>query len=131
MVKIVTVTLRDQKISPRKARLSMNLIKNLPVTKAFAQLKFLNKKHAELTLILLRNGIDAAEKKDCKKDDLYISEAICNEGKKLKRIFIRARGRSTGYVKRMSHLKISLSKLENKNMEESPKLKGINHGSKS
>lgn len=111
-MKIVTVTLRNQKVSPRKGQLLMTLIRGMKAQKALDQLSFNCKKSAKLANSLLKSAISAAKEKDYKAEDLFISESVCQEGPKMKRFFIRARGRSTSYFKRSSHLKISLSKIE-------------------
>ena len=78
-------------------------------------LRHLEKKGARDVTKLLKNAVDGAKNKDFNQEDLFISESICQEGRKLKRFTVLARGRSTQFKKRMSHLKISLSKVEEKN----------------
>jgi len=112
MSKITTVSLREQRVSPKKARLIMNLIRNKPVEFAKNTLMNANKKSAELALNLLNSAIDSAKAKNFKEEDLYISESIVQEGKKMKRFYIRARGRSAKFQHKQSHLKISLGKVE-------------------
>lgn len=112
MNKITTVTLRDQRISPKKARLVMNLVKGKNALNALDILKNTNKKSATLVHSLVKSAIDSAKNKDYKEDELIIVESIAQEGRRMKRFFIRARGRSAKYQKRMSHLKISLGKQE-------------------
>jgi large subunit ribosomal protein L22 len=115
---ITTVNLREQNVSPKKARLVMNLIRMKSATRALEILETTNKKSAGLALSLLKSGIDAAKKKDFKEEELIICESLANEGRRMKRMFIRARGRSTGYVKKMSHLKISLGKISDFKKED-------------
>lgn len=117
-MKIVTVTLRNQKVSPRKGQLVMALIRNMKVEKALDQLTFTDKKSATFALSLLKSAISAAKEKDYDVSELYISESICQEGPRFKRFYIRARGRSTSFHKRLSHLKISLSKVEVKTTDK-------------
>jgi large subunit ribosomal protein L22 len=112
MENIVTVTLREQRVSPKKARLVINLIRGMYVPNAIEATQFLNKKSAKLVNSLLKSALDAAIKKDFKPEELIVSESLCQEGKKLKRFTVKARGRSTQFHKRMSHLKISLAKAD-------------------
>lgn len=112
MNKITTVTLREQNISPKKARLVMNLIKNKNAVNALDILKNTNKKGARLAYSALKSAIDSAKNKDFKDEELVVVESLAQEGRRMKRFFIRARGRSAKYQKRMSHLKISLGKIE-------------------
>lgn len=119
MEKIVTtVNLREQNVSPKKARLVMNLIRMKTASRAVEILETTNKKSAKLALALLKSGIDAAKKKDFKEEELIVCESLANEGRKMKRFFIRARGRSTKYQKKMSHFKISLGKISDFKKEE-------------
>lgn len=120
-MEIVTVTLRNQKVSPRKGQLVMALIRNMKAEMALDQLAFNDKKSARFALSLLKSAISAAKDKDYDIADLYISNSVCQEGPKYKRFFIRARGRSTAYHKRLSHLKLSLSKLDKPKVEEKTK----------
>lgn len=118
MNKIVTVALRDQRISPKKARLVIDFVRGMKAEEAQSALGRLEKKGARDVARLLNNAVDAAKNKDYKIEDLYICESICQEGRKLKRFQVLARGRSTQFKKRMSHLKISLSKVEEKTENE-------------
>lgn len=125
-MKIVTVTLRNQKISPRKGQLVMSLIRGMKVEDALKQLQFSSKKSSALAFSLLKSGISSAKQKDFDIKDLVIGESVCQEGPKLKRFYIRARGRSTVFYKRGAHLKISLSseeKTENLIKKESASVK--------
>jgi large subunit ribosomal protein L22 len=127
MEKIVTtVTLREQRVSPKKARLVMNLIKGKNAVNALDILAHTEKKSANLALAALKSAIDSAKSKDFKADELVIAESIAQEGRRMKRFFIRARGRSAKYQKRYSHLKISLAKQEDKQEK-----KKENHGKES
>jgi len=115
MEKIITsVSLRNQRVSPKKARLVMSLVRGKTVVNAADILSNTNKKSANLALALLKSAVSSAKNKDFKEEELVISESIAQEGKRMKRFFIRARGRSAKYEKRMSHLKISLSRQKEK-----------------
>ena len=107
---ITTVTLRKQSVSPKKARLVMDLIRMKNAQNALDILENTNKKTSKLALSLLKSAIDAAKNKDFKAEDLIICESVVQEGRRMKRFFIRARGRSAKYEKRSSHLKLSLGK---------------------
>lgn len=110
MDNITTVALREQRISPKKARLVLNSVRGALALDAMVSLGLQDKKGSVLVKQLLKNAIDAAQAKDFKAEELYVSEAVCQEGRKLKRNQVKARGRSTAFQKRMSHLKISLAK---------------------
>ena len=112
MAHIVTVTLREQAISPKKARLVIDMVRGMSLSKAIAQTSFINKKAAKLVNALLKSALDAAKHKDFKQEELFISESLCQEGRRLKRFQVKARGRSSQFKKRYAHLKISLGKIE-------------------
>jgi large subunit ribosomal protein L22 len=137
MNKITTVTLREQRVSLKKARLVMNLVRGKNALNAIDILKNTNKKSAKLVIALINSAIDSAKNKDFKADDLVIVESLAQEGKRMKRFYIRARGRSAKFQKRMSHLKISLGeatpakpKQGKKKADEvtAPKVKDKNNG---
>lgn len=123
MTDIVTVSARNQRISPKKARLVMNLIREKSVEEASMQTKFLDKKAAKMITDLINCAIDAAKSKDLKSEDLQISQAICTEGRKLKRNHPNARGRVNVYQKRMSHFKISLCEIKMDKKAEDKKIR--------
>jgi len=125
---IVTVQLREQKISPKKVRLVMDLIRSKKVDNAIDILNNTNNKSAKLVLALVKSAQAAAKEKNYKSEELMISESLANEGRKLKRIFIKARGRSTRFMKRSSHLKISLCKIEKVKNIKTKESKGKNNG---
>lgn len=122
-MKITTVTLRDQRVSPKKARLVIDAVRNCPVAEALTILTNLNKKSARIVKSLVLSGVDVCRAKDYKIEEVFISEAICQEGKRLKRFMVSARGRSREYKKRMSHLKVTISKIEKTESKAKPKLK--------
>jgi large subunit ribosomal protein L22 len=127
--KIITVQLREQRVSPKKARLVMSMVKGMPLDSAMAVLSNTNKKSALTALSLLKSAAAAAKDKDYQADKVIICESLVNEGRKLKRYFIRARGRSTKFLKRSSHFKISLCAREDQ--EPKKKTKGKKNGKQS
>ena len=122
MNKVTTVSLRNQRISPKKARLVIDSVRGVGADKALVILDLQSKKGSRLVWQLLKNAIDAAKAKDFRSENLIVSEAICQEGRKLKRNMVKARGRSTQFRKRMSHIKISLSKVESEVVADKSKV---------
>ena len=117
MEKIAQAVLRNQRISPKKARRVIDFVRGKKAEDALDDLGLLNKKGASLVRSLVKNALASAEAKNFKAEELFISQAICQEGRKLKRFFIRARGRTSPFRKRMSHLKVVLSCLEESGLE--------------
>jgi large subunit ribosomal protein L22 len=121
MTKIVTVTLRHQRVSPKKMRLVLGLVRGRSATEASEALSAVEKKSAGLLRNLLKSGVSACRAKDYKEEELVVSEAVCQEGKKFKRTAVDARGRSRGFMKRMSHVKLTLSKKESDGADKAAK----------
>lgn len=114
------------KISPRKVRLVMNLIRNMPVSVALDQLKVMPQRGAALVDKVLKSAIANADQAienegirdhqgvviqpqpEVDVDDLYIHDAIANEAPRQKRWRPRARGSAYPYRKFYSHLIIRL-----------------------
>ncbi len=111
----VTARLRQLRISPRKTRLIARLIVGMSVNEAFRELRVLPKHAAEPILKLVRSAVANAEHNfSLKKDNLYISSAIVDQGPTLKRFMPRAMGRAAAIRKRTSHITVVLTPYEMK-----------------
>ncbi len=103
------------RVSPQKARLVLDMIKGRRAEDAMAILAFTKKGVAPDIHKLLRSAIENAnylgqEKDlDVDVDDLYVKNAIANEGPRLKRIRPAPQGRAFRYQRRMSHMIITLA----------------------
>jgi len=98
------------RISPKKAREVARILPGRKASDAVALLKYIPRKAARMFDKTLRSAMANAENNlNLTADDLYISEAIVNEGPALKRFRPCARGSAHPYKKRMSHLKITLT----------------------
>lgn len=125
MMQVTRVAARNQSVSPKKARLVIDLVRGKNLESAIDIAKFTNKKTAKIVLHLLVSAADSASKKGFESSELVVCEAVCQEGRKLKRMFIRARGRSTRFLKRSCHIKIGLSKIEKTDKtDKTDKIKG-------
>lgn len=114
------------RMTPRKIRLVIQLIKNLSLKEALEQLEFLPKRAAVPVLKIVKSAI-AAIKTDKNSDinKLKINELTCSTGPTLKRRRYRSKGRADTIRKRSSHITIIISDEEiNKqdNKEKSPKI---------
>jgi len=104
--------LNHLRISPRKVRLVLNLVRGLKVSEAQAQLSLLNKKSSEPVLKLVNSVLANAENNfSLKKDNLYIKEIFADEGPTLKRSRPRAFGRANPIRKRTTHVNITLGEI--------------------
>jgi large subunit ribosomal protein L22 len=99
------------RISPRKARYAADLVRNLPVTHATAQLKFSDLKGSKLLLKVLDSAVaNAKEQHDVAAEQLTVVEVRVDEGPRMKRVRSRNRGGRHMILKRMSHLTVVVAK---------------------
>jgi large subunit ribosomal protein L22 len=100
-------------ISPRKAKLTADLIKGRPVNEAIAVLEYSPKKAAEIIIKTLRsaiaNAVDKEGAGELDADDLFVKNAIIDPGPIMPRWRPRAYGRASRIRKRMSHIKVVVS----------------------
>jgi len=105
--------LRYARISPRKVKIVIDLIRNKPVGEAMAILKHTPKAASAILEKLLNSAIANAENNhNMDVDKLYIAEAYANQGPTLKRIRPRAQGRAFRIRKRTSHITLVLKEKE-------------------
>ena len=109
----VKATAKYLRISPRKARLVIDLIRGKSAREAEAILKFTPNKGAELAAKVLNSAIANAENNlALSKDDLVVTKAFVDEGPSLRRYKPRAQGRADRMVHRMSHITIAVGTRE-------------------
>ncbi len=96
-----------QRVSPRKARLVTDLITGRTADEALAMLHHLQKGSAPLLAKVLRSAIANAENNyNLTMEDLYIKRATADEGPRMKRVWMRGRGRRDIKLHRTSHLTV-------------------------
>ncbi|NMA34610.1 MAG: 50S ribosomal protein L22 [Clostridiaceae bacterium] len=101
--------LRYARISARKAKIVLDLIKNKNLDEAYAILRYTPKAASELIIKLLKSAeANAVNNNDLNRDALYVAEAYAAQGPTLKRIQPRARGSAYRIRKRMSHITVVL-----------------------
>ena len=97
------------RISARKVKIVIDLIRGKDVTEAEAILMYTPKAASEPTLKLLRSAIANAENNlDMSRDTLYVAEVFANQGPTLRRYRPRSRGSASPIRKRTSHITIIL-----------------------
>jgi large subunit ribosomal protein L22 len=100
-------------ISPRKAKLTADLIKGKPVNEAIAILRFTPRKAAEMIIKTLQSAVaNAIDKEGSGKldaDELFVKNAVIDPGPIMPRWRARAYGRASRIRKRMSHIKVTVS----------------------
>ena len=95
------------RISPRKARSTINAIRGKNVNEAFAILTFSPKKAARIIYKVLQSAVaNAVNNFGLEEDNLYVVEAYVNDGPRFKRIWPRGRGRADIIQHRYSHITV-------------------------
>jgi len=97
------------RISPRKTRLVIDLIRGKSIDEARRELQFSRKAAAEPVLKVLNSAIANAEN-NFKLDtsNFRVIEAFVDEGPTIHRSIPRAQGRATPIRKRMSHITVAV-----------------------
>ena len=93
------------RISPRKVKIVLDLIRNKPVNVATAIIKNTPKAACEPLEKLLKSAVaNAVNNFNMNADDLYVAECYVGPGPIIKRIRPRAQGRAFRIEKRTSHI---------------------------
>ena len=104
---------RYVRISPRKVKIVVDLIRNKPVGVAMGILNNTPKAASEVLTKLLKSAMANAENNhNMNVDNLYVSEVFVCPGPILKRIMPRAQGRAFRINKRTSHITLVLKEKE-------------------
>jgi large subunit ribosomal protein L22 len=104
---------RYVRVSPRKARLVVDMIRGKSTGEAANILRFTPKGAAEVVAKVLDSAVANAEHNlKIKPETLFVSQAFVDEGPTLKRIRPRAMGRAFKIRKRTSHVTIVVKQRE-------------------
>ena len=104
--------LKYARISPRKVKIVLDLIRGKDAGTAMGILKNTPRAASELLIKLLGSAVANAEFKQMDSSKLYVSECYANEGPTLKRIMPRAQGRAFQILKRTSHVTLVVKEKE-------------------
>ncbi len=96
--------LRYLRVSARKSRLVVDLVRGKSVDEAINILTFTSRAASEPVRKLIESAISNAEEQEANVDRLYVSEIFVDEGPTLRRFRPRAMGRATRINKRTSHI---------------------------
>jgi len=106
-------TARYVRISARKVKIVIDLIRGKNVSEALSILEYTPKAASEPVAKLLKSAIANAENNlEMDPSKLYVAEVFANQGPTLKRIRPRAQGRATRIRKRTSHIGIVLDEIK-------------------
>jgi large subunit ribosomal protein L22 len=104
---------RYVRVSPRKARLVVDLIRGKKIDDARAILKFSPRAAAEIVEKVLNSAVANAERNlHLKSEELVVGSTFVDEGPTLKRIRPRAMGRAFRINKRTSHITVIVKQRE-------------------
>lgn len=106
---MITASLNNLRISPRKVRLVANLVRGKDVTVALNTLTFVSKKGKHPLKGLLESAIANAKNQNLEKDILMVKEIRVDTAQTLKRMMPRARGSGFPIHKRSSHVMMVLA----------------------
>ena len=101
--------LKSVRVSARKARLVVNLVRGKQVQDALEVLRFTRKKTAPIVHKLISSALASAEIGLVDVDSLVVKRVYVNEGPTLRRFLPRAQGRATPIRKRSSHITVELA----------------------
>ncbi len=105
--------LRHARISARKVKIVIDLIRGKNAKEAIAILKYTNKAAAPMVEKLLKSAIaNAVNNNHMDETKLYISEIYANQGPTMKRIMPKAKGSADRIRKRTSHIVVVLKEVE-------------------
>lgn len=107
LVTSARATAYDVRVTPRKARLVIDLIRGKDVNVALGILANVNKAaSAPVAKVVKSAASNAINNFNMSEEKLYISEIYANDGIRMKRFLPRAKGSASGLVKRNSHITV-------------------------
>ena len=105
-------TARYVRISPRKVRRVVDLVRGRHVMEARRILQFSPLGASRTVAKVLNSAVANAEQKEAIPENLFVSRAFVDEGPTLRRFRPRAYGRATRIRKRTCHVTIEVKSLE-------------------
>jgi len=100
-----TAIAKNVRLTPRKARLVMDLVRGKDVKVALGILANTNRAACEpITKLIKSAAANAINNFGMDEESLYIAKIWANDGLRMKRYLPRAKGSASGLVKRNSHL---------------------------
>ena len=97
-------------VAPRKARMTLDLVRGKSVKDARAILNNTNTKSSRLILKVLNSAVaNAVNNLNLKEEELFVSECFINPGPVLKRVKFGSRTKVDRRDKRTSHITVKVS----------------------
>ena len=98
---------KNVRVTPRKVRLVINLVRGKDVKEALGILANLNKAAATPVSKLIKSAAaNATNNFGMDADKLYVATIYANDGLRMKRYMPRAKGSASGLVRRCSHITV-------------------------
>ena len=98
---------KNVRVTPRKVRLVIDLVRGLPVKQALGILENVNRAASEPVMKVIKSAAaNATNNFGMDEDALYIAEIYATDGLRMKRYLPRAKGSASGLVKRSSHITV-------------------------
>ena len=102
-----TAKVTGVRITPRKVRLVIDLVRGKKVSDALGMLANVNKSASPVVAKLIKSAAaNAVNNNKMDESKLYIDTIYANEGPRLKRFMPRAKGSAYSIVKRTSHITV-------------------------
>ena len=102
-----TAKVTGVRITPRKCRLVVDLVRGKKVADALGILANVNKSASPVVAKLIKSAAaNAINNNKMDESKLYIDTIYVNEGPRLKRYMPRAKGSASSIIKRTSHISI-------------------------
>lgn len=102
-------SVKNIRVSPRKARLVADLVRGKDVNDAIQTLTLVQKKTAIIFKKLIESAVaNATQGKVVDPDNLFVKTILVDKGPFLKRYVPRAQGRATEVRKKLSHINVVL-----------------------
>ncbi|MBU4477510.1 MAG: 50S ribosomal protein L22 [Candidatus Omnitrophica bacterium] len=107
---IASAKARHIRMSARKARIVLTLVRGKPAQQALSVLENTRKKAALVVNKLLRSALANAKNKGIEEEGLYVSKIHADEGATWKRFRAASFGRASRVRKRTCHITVELDK---------------------
>ena len=102
-----TAKVTGVRVTPRKCRLVIDLIRGKKVSDALGILANVNKSAAPVVAKLVKSAAaNAVNNNKMDESKLYIKAIYANDGPRLKRYMPRAKGSASSIIKRTSHITV-------------------------
>ncbi len=109
-----TASARYLRISPRKVRPLANSVRRKPYVEALALLDALPHKGAKALRKVVKSAADNAlvHNEQLDEEALYVSHVEVSDAPRMKRVWVRGRGRADRLLKRMCHIVVAVAEVE-------------------